>query len=224
MVDFNTICKDSGLPPRKRLWYAHPIELSNGHVTCLGSPSANRTDTCHFPADLTANMLFTKSFFPSAMRLAMFHTEVHPSARSQSEDDMEQEVAEPRLWQEQSYCQPMTDMQWWRNKPLPGGSHWALGVTCYCSKTCPVVTDIELCLKMLSVQLGRYNTPVRAVTIEGKGAVTVPKRNARSCHKGLDGKSPRNLSSHMSWEKASQNRMIPNAYTLLQVVATNFLI
>lgn len=77
---------------------------------------------------------------------------------------------------------------------------------------------------MLSVQLGRHNTPVRAVTVEGKGAVTVPKRNARSCHKGLDGKGPRNLSSHMSWEKALHNRMIPNTYRLLKVVATSFLI
>ena len=54
--------KDSGLPPTRRFLHPHPIKLSNDHVTLFGHPCADGIDTCHFPADLRADTLFTMSF------------------------------------------------------------------------------------------------------------------------------------------------------------------
>lgn len=80
-----------------------------------------------------------------------------------------------------------------------------MGIICCCSKTYPILTDTELCLAMLSVQWGRHDKQIKALTIESKGAVDIPKRNARSHQEGLGGKGPQNLPSNLSWEEELAN-------------------
>ena len=87
-----------------------------------------------------------------------------------------------------------------------------MGVICYCCKTYPIITHTELCLPTLSVQWGRHNKQIRASTTESKGAVEVPKRNARSYQEGLGGKGSQNLPSNLSWEEELHNRIMPNMY------------
>jgi hypothetical protein len=70
--------KDSGLFRTRKCLHSHRIKLHNDSVAGFGHPYADGIDTCHFPADLTANTLFTMSFLslchePGAVPHSFFH-------------------------------------------------------------------------------------------------------------------------------------------------------